>query len=90
MQRQFLIVSLHHVGAQRQSIYGSAEKEWGFQTAAFQFSECAAFGVTVYAGRLHITLHYDPCALEVTQARDWLEIFVRRIRTSAGSDEDAN
>jgi hypothetical protein len=46
---------------------------------------CAAFGVTVYAGRLHITLHYDPSALDVTQARDLLESFVRRIHTGAGN-----
>ena len=54
-QRRFLILSLHHIAAQRQSIDGTAEKECGFQTAAFQlfrqpFAEKRTRGLRLRSG----------------------------------------
>jgi len=41
---------------------------------------CASFAAGIYAGRLAITLHYDPRPLTEPQAADLLETFLRRLR----------
>jgi len=45
---------------------------------------CAAWAVMVYAGCLHITLHYDARVLTATDARALLDDFTARLRQSAG------
>lgn len=42
---------------------------------------CASFTAAAYAGRLSITLHYDPRPLTGPQAADLLETFLTRFRT---------
>jgi hypothetical protein len=42
---------------------------------------CASFAAHIYAGRLAITLHYDPRPLTAPQAADLLETFLKRLRT---------
>jgi hypothetical protein len=43
---------------------------------------CVTMGVATCAGKLGLTLHYDPRPLSEAQAADLLETYVRRIRTS--------
>lgn len=45
---------------------------------------CASFGVTWYAGRLTISLHYDSRALSSTAAEKMIDTFAKRIENSAG------
>ena len=50
---------------------------------------CAAFSATWYANRLSLTLHHDPGVMSQTQADIMLNLFVRRVVTSAGGKESA-
>ena len=53
-QRQFFIASVHHVAAQRQSIYFAPKRSGGFQTAAFQLFRQRFCDLTVRAGQLPV------------------------------------
>ena len=44
---------------------------------------CAALVLLVYAGHLHITLHYDSRVLTATEAREFVDDFAARVRQSA-------
>jgi NRPS condensation-like uncharacterized protein len=44
---------------------------------------CAAIAVVVYAGELHITLHYDSRVLTATDARELIDDFTARVHASA-------
>jgi hypothetical protein len=44
-----------------------------------------AFSVFTYAGRLCITLHYDPRAFSPAGAGDLLEAYAGRVRQSSGA-----
>ena len=45
---------------------------------------CAAAAVFLYAGRLHLTMHYDSRVITAADAAELTEEFTRRIRQSAG------
>jgi hypothetical protein len=45
---------------------------------------CASFGVTSYAGRLSLSLHYDARVLSPSAAKTLLSMFARKVETSAG------
>jgi NRPS condensation-like uncharacterized protein len=46
---------------------------------------CAAIAVLVYAGRVHITLHYDSRVLTATNACELIDDFAARVRQSTGA-----
>jgi hypothetical protein len=61
-QRRFFIVSLHHIAAQRQSIYFTPKRSGAFKTAAFQFIQTAVFCVlTVKAGQASCAMESEHC-----------------------------
>ncbi|TWU25708.1 acyltransferase PapA5 [Bythopirellula polymerisocia] len=43
----------------------------------------AALGVSTYAGRLDISIHYDSRAITAANARELLEVYVERLRNTA-------
>ncbi len=48
---------------------------------------CAAIALLVYAGRLHITLHYDSRVLTAAEAGELIDDFTGRVRRSAGGPD---
>jgi hypothetical protein len=65
---------------QRRLVVGSAILEEIDVLAPLRPSTCAAFAACHYAGRLRITLHYDPRPLTALQAQDLLDTYFHHLR----------
>jgi len=48
-----------------------------------------AFGILTYAGRMHVTLHYDSHVLNAAEASQLLETYVERVKATLRSSLEA-